>query len=270
MLSYQHGYHAGNHADVLKHLVLCRVLEHLNQKPRGWTYLDTHAGAGAYDLSGEKATKTGDAATGFLKLRAAENPPAAVAAWLVRSGTNEAVYPGSPMLAGDFARDVDRLVFCERHPAEFRALESLCLRYGKRVRCIQGDGLAAIKYTLPPPTRRGAILIDPAYERPEEWSAVVDSLAAGMRRFATGTFMIWFPRLRDRDNTPFERRLRAGIEQAWLQADLDIGGDRNLRGSSLFIVNPPWTLAGELKDALPWLVERLGEDEGAGWSLRQG
>ncbi len=272
MLSYQHGYHAGNHADVLKHIVLCRVLVRLNQKVRGWTYLDTHAGSGSYDLSGSMATKTGDADSGIHRLRGATGAPAAVANYLEQIATfsnkYKGEYPGSPLLAASFARDVDRLVCCERHPAEYETLSSRCNVQDAHIRCIEGDGFAAVKHALPPPTRRGAVLIDPSYERDEEWSAVINALNAGLRRFATGTWMVWYPRLQARDNRTFERQLRVLGEKDWLCASLDVASakDRGFYGSSLFMINPPWTLEEELRGALPWLAKTLGGSSG-GWSL---
>ena len=260
MLSYQHGYHAGNHADVLKHLVLCRVLAHLNQKPRGWLFLDTHAGAGAYDLQDAFALKTGEADTGIHRLRAAAEPPAVIAEYLAHTANAHGHYPGSPRIAAALARPDDLLVFCERHPGEFLKLQALFAARTGKVRCIQGDGYAAVKYTLPPPTRRGAILIDPAYELRDDWSLVEKTLAAGLRRFATGTWMIWYPRLHGGEEQGFINRLRLASDRAWLHATLDIArpGSRNCHGSGMFVVNPPYTLAADLANCLPFLADTLG------------
>jgi len=270
LLSYQHGYHAGNHADVLKHLVLHRVLSHLNLKSRGWTFLDTHAGAGQYNLGSDQALKTGDARTGILRIRQAEGKPAPVNAWLDHIKKDDDRYPGSPLLAASLARPVDRLVFCERHPAEYRELESSCRSSSASIRTIEGDGFAAVKYTLPPPSRRGAVLIDPSYEREEDWTAVIESIAAGLRRFASGTFMVWYPRLRARDNARFIRALEALESTEWLHAVLDVSKpeEKTFFGSGLFVVNPPWTLAAELALSLPWLADALGQDQQGTFALR--
>jgi 23S rRNA (adenine2030-N6)-methyltransferase len=270
LLSYQHGYHAGNHADVLKHLVLHRVLSYLNQKSRGWTFLDTHAGSGLYNLHGDKALQTGDADSGILRIRGATDAPAPIRAWLEHIKRADGNYPGSPLLAASLARPVDRLVFCERHPGEYRTLEASCRSSAAVIRAVEGDGFAAVKYTLPPPTRRGAVLIDPSYERDEDWTAVIDAVTEGLRRFATGTIMIWYPRLTGRDNSRFVRTLESLAPKAWLHAILDVAtaAQRSFYGSGLFVINPPWTLASELELCLPWLMHVLGQARDGAWRLR--
>jgi 23S rRNA (adenine2030-N6)-methyltransferase len=270
VLSYQHAYHAGNHADVLKHLVLCQVLDHLNLKPKAWTFLDTHAGRGRYDLRSFEAAKTGDAHTGIKRLHAGAMSSQAITRYLAIATELPDSYPGSPAIASRLARPGDRLILCERHPGEFMALDTL-FGADAGVRCLPTDGFAAIKHSLPPPSRRGAILIDPSYETADDYPGVIDALANGIRRFATGVFMIWYPRLRHDDAAHLRRTLRQTAASRWLDVTLDVlspvSASTSLYGSGMFIVNPPYTLQGELESAMPQLVEQLGQDETARFSL---
>ncbi len=277
MLSYQHVYHAGNHADVLKHVVLCHVLDYLNRKPKPWTYLDTHAGRGFYDLSSIAAQKTGDAASGILRLQEATHIPAGLQRYLDIVAASGSGYPGSPAIAAIFAREDDRLILCERHPADFRQLDEASVVFGRHVRCLEGDGFHAVRACLPPSSRRGAILIDPSYELDSDYDDVVEALKAGLKRFATGIFMIWYPHLSGGDGDAggdgrdLSRRLQSASDRPWLDIKLNVTDAQraNLFGSSVFVVNPPHVLAAELEVLLPILVRYLGQDDTAGYDLIQ-
>lgn len=271
MLSYQHVYHAGNHADVLKHVVLCHVLDYLNRKPKPWTYLDTHAGRGFYDLTSVAARKTGDAESGIYRLKNAQRIPPGLQRYMDIVDSSGDGYPGSPAIAAVFARIDDRLILCERHPADFRQLDEASVVFGRHVRCLEGDGYNAVRAWLPPLSRRGAILIDPSYELASDYTDVVDALKAGLTRFATGIFMIWYPHLSANDGRELARRLQSATDRPWLDIKLDVTDAQraNLFGSSVFVVNPPHVLATELEVLLPILVEYLGQDETAGFDLIQ-
>lgn len=271
MLSYQHVYHAGNHADVLKHVVLCHILDYLNRKPRPWTYLDTHAGRGFYDLTSAAARKTGDAESGIFRLRDAQHIPAGLQRYLDIVAASGSGYPGSPAIAAVFARVDDRLILYERHPADFHQLDEASVVFGRHVRCLEGDGYHAVRACLPPLSRRGAILIDPSYELDSDYEDVVDALKAGLKRFATGIFMIWYPQLSSNDGRELARRLQSAGDRPWLDIKLNVTDAQraNLFGSSVFVVNPPHVLAAELEVLLPILVQHLGQDETAGFDLTQ-
>lgn len=259
MLSYQHGYHAGNHADVLKHLVLHRVLTHLNLKDKPWTFLDTHAGAGVYDLNSAMAGKNREHETGVERLRGAKDLPEPLAGWLRDAFDDSGRYRGSPALAAHLARENDQLIFFERHPEEFRKL-SAAYRKQRHARCTQGDGYAAVKSALPPPSRRGAVLIDPSYELAEDWKKVPEAVSAGLERFATGVFMVWYPRLANVDGGKMVRRITRNCTVPWLHLSLDVDSPsaRNLHGSGMVVLNPPWTLRQEFECFAPHLSNLAG------------
>ena len=271
MLSYQHVYHAGNHADVLKHMTLVLVLDYLNQKPKAWTYLDTHAGRGYYDLDSAAARKTGDADSGIHRLQQADHLPNEIRRYLDLVNTSSQGYPGSPAIASSLARADDRLILCERHPADFRQLDDASVLFGTQARCLQGDGFVAVKSALPPPSRRGVVLIDPSYELASDYVDVPNAVKAGLKRFATGIFMVWYPRLADNDGQELVRRLRASSLRPWLDVQLDVTDRQraNLFGSGMFNDNPPHVLAAQLSTALPALVKLLGQDVTAGFDIVQ-
>jgi len=266
MLSYLHGYHAGGHADVLKHVVLVALLAQLTAKDKPLRFVDTHAGAGGYDLRSAVAQKNREYLGGIGKLWNATDAPVPVARWLelvrrYNDGAQKLVrYPGSPWLARESLRPGDSLYLFELHPAEHRALEQK-LGADRRVTVLRQNGLEACVGLVPPPERRGLVLIDPSYEVKDEHSDVLDALTKAHRRFATGTYAIWYPVLERRWVQRLERAVRAtGIEPLTLY-ELCVAPDasgRGLTGSGMLIVNPPWTLGDEMNDALPWLARALG------------
>jgi 23S rRNA (adenine2030-N6)-methyltransferase len=268
MLSYQHGYHAGNHADVLKHVVLVALLAQLTAKDKPLRYIDTHSGAGSYDLRSAAALKNREHAGGIGALWGTREAPAAVMRWLelVRRCNDGAAklarYPGSPWLASESLRASDSLYLFELHPSEHRALEKT-LGANRNVTILRGDGLKGCIGLVPPPQRRGLVLIDPSYELKDEHSNVLDALTKAHRRFASGTYAIWYPVLERRWVQRLERAVRAtGIEPLALY-ELSVmpdGNGRGLTGSGMLVVNPPWKLGDEMDAALPWLARELGVD----------
>jgi 23S rRNA (adenine2030-N6)-methyltransferase len=266
-MNYRHAYHAGNFADVVKHAVLCRVLVHLRQKPAAFRVIDTHAGAGRYDLSGPEAGKTQEWRDGIERLRQAElGPPvrALLAPYLdaveaLNPDGRLAAYPGSPALAQALLRPQDRLIACELEPGAAAALHGH-LRGDARAKVIAIDGWTALAAYVPPKERRGLVLIDPPFEQPGEFSRLARGLAAAHRKWPTGIYLLWYPIKDAPEVTAFTRRLaRLGIAKM-LRVELIVApgdGDGGLRGSGLVIVNPPWLLHDELKLLLPALARVL-------------
>lgn len=276
MLSYRHAYHAGSHADVLKHCVVLELLSYFNRKDKPWHYIDTHAGGGCYALESERAGKTAEHEEGIARIWGRTDLPAPLAAY------REAVaqfnphgrlvfYPGSPALAMTMARPQDRLRLFELHPADFEALERTFAGETERVQCRKADGFAGLKSLLPPLSRRALVLIDPSYEIKDDYRKVVDCVKDAMRRFPTGTYAVWYPLLARSEARNLPTRLADLGAQSWL--DLRLAVRRPPRdgfgmfGSGMFIINPPWVLPERLEAMMPWLVNVLGTDDGAGFDL---
>lgn len=279
-MNYRHAYHAGNFADVLKHAVLALTIEHLKQKPAAFRVIDTHAGIGLYDLDSVAAGKTLEWRDGIGRIcgDAAEPLPTGIRAILAPyleavSAENAAgairVYPGSPRIAQHLIRAGDRLILNELHPEDAQTLAHLFKR-DRRVKVLSLDGWQAAKSLLPPPERRGLVLIDPPYEARDELQRLVTSLSEATRRFATGTFLLWYP---IKDLAPVEAfydGVRALGLAKTLRIELTIrapaAADR-LNGCGLLVVNPPWTLEAKLRELLPFLAVRLAQGTGGGWRL---
>lgn len=271
-MNYRHAFHAGNPADVMKHAALARVLAYLCRKEAPFRVLDTHAGAGLYDLDGASAQRTGEAEAGIEALLAAPLPePAAslLAPYLdtvrhLRAGGRR-LYPGSPALALALSRPQDRFLFCELHKEERAKLEK---RVGAdaRAKILPQDGWQALAAHLPPRERRGVVLVDPPFEEPGEFQRMVAGLEAAHRRFATGIFMLWYPIKDLRAVDAFRRDVaRLGLPKT-LRVELDFAAVRSvdaLSGSGLIIVNPPFTLADELRTVLTAIAPLVSRD-GAG------
>lgn len=266
-MNYRHAYHAGNFADVVKHATLCRVLTHLREKPAAFRVIDTHAGAGRYDLAGPEAGKTLEWRDGIGRLLGAVLPPPirellapyldAIAA--LNPGGRLAHYPGSPVLAQALLRRQDRLIACELEPRAAAALERE-LASDNRAKAIAIDGWTALTAYLPPVERRGVVLIDPPFEQPDEFARLGERLAAAHRKWPTGIYLLWYPIKDPAEAQGFSRGLvRLGIAKM-LRVELILptaGPDTGLRGSGLIAVNPPWTLHDELKAVLPVLADVL-------------
>ena len=276
-MNYHHAFHAGSFADVFKHAVLCRVLHYLRGKPAAFRVIDTHAGAGLYDLAGPEAARSGEWHEGIKKLMAAALPaPVAdlLAPYLEVIGALNArgrlaVYPGSPAIARAWLRPQDRLIACELEPQASAAL-ARNLRGDPRIKTLQIDGWSALSAYVPPKERRGLVLVDPPFEADDDFRRLSQGLAAAHRKWATGLYMLWYP-IKDRgEPDALAKRLRRlGIPKI-LRAELlvrPLSDPRRLNGSGLILVNPPWTLSGELETLLPALVEILGVRGKAGFRL---
>lgn len=276
MRSYRHHFHAGNHADVLKHLVLMLLLEHMGKKDKAFRCIDTHAGAGRYSLAppGPHA----EWMTGIGRLWAASKLLPDLERFRARildlnPGGNLRTYPGSPAWAQMLCRTQDDIRLFEWHPTDYRALSGTpALRSDPRVRISAVNGLAGLKALLPPPSRRALVLIDPPYENATEYRGVLDALSMALRRFPTGVYALWYPELA----LAATCKLSAALERLpapWLRAHLHLrrpGPDGlGLTGSGMFVLNPPWTLAEQLADLLPELTRLLGQGAQAGWDLCQ-
>jgi len=278
MLSYRHAYHAGNHADVLKHAVLAATLRHMNLKDKPWWYVDTHAGAGVYDLHSEHARKIGDYAGGIGRLWQADDLPPLLADYvgLVRTLNPDGrlrLYPGSPWLARQLMREGDQLRLFELHSSDAPLLRQALGDADRHVKIEQVDGFAGLKSVLPPQPRRGLILIDPSYEMKQDYRSVPQALKDALARFATGTYVVWYPQLQRMESRDLPEKLKRLPVKAWLHVALSVHKPAEdgfgMHGSGLFIVNPPWQLAGQLQAALPRLVDILAQDDGARHVLEQ-
>lgn len=266
-MNYRHGYHAGNFADVLKHTALCELLRLLTAKDKKLFVLDTHAGAGGYDLAGRLAQRTGEAETGIARLAAAPRagmPPAvarylaAVAAYDRKFGATDGKprrYPGSPRLVRAALRPGDRFIACELHPEEALALKRE-FAGDRAVEVRHADGYKALKALLPPVERRGLMLIDPPFEATDEYERLLRALRQGVRRFATGCYAIWYP-IKDEQAVTFTGELSA-LKPLTLEMRLDGIEPGRLAVCGLAVVNPPWRFEEAMREALPWIADRLG------------
>ncbi|MDQ7989160.1 MAG: 23S rRNA (adenine(2030)-N(6))-methyltransferase RlmJ [Candidatus Dactylopiibacterium sp.] len=272
MLSYRHSYHAGNHADVLKHTLQIQLLRHLAQKDKAFWVIDTHAGAGLYALDSVHAEKLGEYRDGIGRLWSRSDLPEALAEYVAAvrelnpDGSLRA-YPGSPWLSQRALREQDRLRLFELHSTDFRTLEQTFGGHGKQALVYADDGFARLKALLPPPSRRALTLIDPSYELREDYTRLVDTLRDALQRFPTGTYAIWYPMLSRPESRQLVNHLKALGARNWLHAALAVRGPSpdgmGMHGSGMFVINPPWTLAATLEPMMPWLVDVLGTDPGA-------
>jgi 23S rRNA (adenine2030-N6)-methyltransferase len=276
MLSYRHGYHAGNHADALKHIVLVALLRLLTQKEKPLLVVDTHAGAGMYSLEHGYAVRNAEYRNGIELLWKRNDPPQPVADYLglVRAANPDGVlrhYPGSPRIALGVLRPKDHLRLFELHSTEQQLLAEQFAEEGRRVMVTAGDGFAGMKAVLPPPSRRGLVLIDPSYELATDYRAVVAALRAGQERFATGTFVAWYPLLQRRESVELPEKLRRAAGADWLNIELQVTAPspegRGLHGSGMFIVNPPWKFSEQMRAIMPWLTRVLAQDDAASFRI---
>ncbi len=318
MFSYRHAFHAGNHADVLKHTVLIATIDHLLEKDAPLTVVDTHAGAGLYRLDGDYADTSGEAAQGILKLLAALKAPSdptaipataakktpgkptvepepladALARYLeviadfnAKGGAK--VYPGSPFIVQHLLRDQDKLKLFELHPTDARTLSANIaqLEAGRKIAVLIEDGFGSATKFLPPPSRRALVLCDPSYEVKSDYARVLDFAAEALKRFATGTYAVWYPIIPRPEAHDLPRRLKTMATKAgksWLHATLTVKSSKivtdptgetrrpGLPASGMFLINPPHTLKAKLATALPQLVTHLAQDRNAAFSLDAG
>lgn len=276
MLSYRHAFHAGNHADVLKHLVLVQICRHLAQKDSPFWYVDTHAGAGRYVLDTGYASKLAEFEGGIGKLWLRRDLPPTVAdyAELVHALNPDGRlrhYPGSPWLAWKLLRPQDRLRLFELHSTDTRLLHETFKGAGRQAAVSAADGFAGLKAVLPPPPRRALVLIDPSYETRGDYQEVHRALQDALKRFATGTYAVWYPQLARSESRQLPEKLKSLPTRNWLHATLAVGKPSKdgfgMFGSGMFVVNPPWKLAESLQEALPWLAQALGQDGGGKYTL---
>ena len=290
MLSYLHGFHAGNHADVLKHAVYLHLLEHLLRKEKPFTCIDTHAGSGSYDLRDDRSLRNREHEAGVERLEPAAGLPPLLAAYRAlvdahdealagprAEGERLRCYPGSPAIAACLLRPDDPLHLFELHPAEEQALAaSTEQQRRRRTHVHHADGLVGLTGLLPPPSRRGLVVIDPPYERDEEYALVPQALRRAVERFATGTYLLWYPvvdRARADALAKAVAATAAALERCeFLRAELRIRPDapgHGMTGSGVLVLNPAWTLHDALAEALPVLAERVATPYG-GFTLERG
>jgi 23S rRNA (adenine2030-N6)-methyltransferase len=266
-MNYRHGFHAGNFADVLKHLVLCELVRLLTSKDKKLFLLDTHAGAGGYDLGGPMAGRTGEAEAGIARLMAAPRPgmPAPIARYLAAVAAYDRKfgppggplrrYPGSPRLIRGTMRATDRFVACELHPQDALSLKRE-FAGDRSVEVRQENGYHALKAMLPPPERRALVLIDPPFEATDEFEKLARALRHGLRRFATGCYAVWYP-IKDEAAVADFVSAQTGLKAVRLEVVIPPDGTK-LHACGVLVINPPWKFAEAIAECLPWLELHLG------------
>lgn len=289
MFSYRHAFHAGSHADILKHLTLIHLVEYLQEKPGALTIVDTHAGAGIYSLQDGFSTVSKEADGGIFRLyqyaetcKHANSPiPESIQEYLKYIDAENAAgqlntYPGSPFILARLLRPQDRLKLFELHPKEIDILRHNInqLKQSKQIDVYAEDSFARLKGLLPPPSRRGLVLIDPSYEDKQDYRYLELAMEEALQRFATGCYAIWYPVLSRRESAALPDRLKkiaALHKRSWLHTELRVEnapGERRLQASGMFIINPPWTLEKQLAQALPTLTKALGVSGGGQFLLK--
>lgn len=277
-MNYRHAYHAGNFADVMKHIVLIALLDAMKHKPTPFCYIDTHAGSGYYDLSSTETQKTKEYLGGIEKVIKAANPPPLIKRYLhCIHEINERLtqsehaglhyYPGSPTITRSLLRSVDKMVVCDLEPQAYQQLKAM-FNTDKQVAVHHIDGYLSLKAFLPPVQRRGVILIDPPYESPDEWARLAHTLPFTLKRFETGVFAIWYPIKENRQVAQFQRTLKKEIHRPILDITLTIHPDmpNHLNGCGMIIINPPWQLDEHLKPMCTWLWNVLTINKQGGYS----
>jgi len=276
MLSYRHAFHAGNHADVLKHFVEVQLLRYLAQKDKPFWYIDTHAGAGCYSLDTGYAIQNAEYESGIARLWQQSDLPGPLAEYvaLVKKFNPDGelkLYPGSPLIALELLREQDKMRLFELHTSDSEILQENFAAYGSKVLIQTADGFGALKALLPPPPRRALILIDPPYEDKKDYQRVVTALGEGLKRFSNGVYAVWYPLLQRAEAMQLPDRLKQLPVKSWLHASLSVQSPSEdgfgMHGSGMFILNPPWTLHDELKEVMPYLVKVLGQDSNARFDL---
>jgi 23S rRNA (adenine2030-N6)-methyltransferase len=277
-MNYRHAFHAGSFADVIKHIVLVRILLYLQEKPAAFRVIDTHAGAGRYDLTGEEAERSGEWKSGIARMMQARFSDKALPLLLpyldivraFNSGADLTAYPGSPLIARALLRPQDRLTACEIEPGARKALID-ALRRDTQARVVDLDGWTALTAFVPPKERRGLVLIDPPFEAKDEFEQLAAGFRAAFQKWPTGSYLLWYPVKSRRAADTLAREVAeaaAGAKPAgkclrleFSVAPQEAGGP--LASTGLLMINPPWTLQGELRSILPELEKPLGQG-GAG------
>lgn len=278
MLSYRHAFHAGNFADVLKHSVLSLVLDYMTRKEKGFCYIDSHSGAGMYQLADEYSQKTGEYKNGIAKIINDENAPEPLEPYLSLINTLNLspsngeldIYPGSPGIAKAFVRRQDSSHLFELHPTDIQHLEEFCQRW-RKVFVKQSDGYKGVLGLLPPPSRRGVVLIDPPYELKEDYQKAVKTIIKAYTKFSTGTYILWYPVVRRELVEQMSETFTNSSVKNLLQVEFCLESDTDeygMTGTGLFIVNPPWQLSAQLDEILPYMKAKLGKSESS-YTLEQ-
>lgn len=277
MLSYRHGFHAGNHGDVLKHWTCVLIAHYMAKKDKPYWYVDTHSAAGVYELTSELSQKTSEYQGGIQSLWQQETPEVFEEYLSIIRELNEGealkLYPGSPWFVRQCLREGDKARLFELHPQDFSILLKN-FRGDRQVKMDQQDGFQGLKSILPPPPKRGLIVIDPPYEQSKEYTLVVDNLKQAVKRFATGVYVVWYPLInRNNKQTMSESmvdQLKTLPVNSYLDVRLWVSGkdeEAGMYGSGLMILNPPWNLKNQFKEGLPFLVDKLGQTKKAGYSI---
>lgn len=291
MYSYRHAFHAGAHADVLKHFITIQLINYLKQKEAPFMVIDTHAGAGLYALDTGYATKTAEYENGIAKLWDKKDLPRALADYVdvikeLNPSGKLRYYPGSPYCAEHVMRLEDRLRLFEMHSTDVKLLHQNMIKRemhqaeqgqkarGKRVMVMGSDGFDGLKALLPPQQRRGLVLMDPSYEDKRDYKRVKDSLALALQRFPAGIYAVWYPILQRQESRELSRKLAQLPTDNWLNVTLSISQPMpdgfGLHSSGMFIINPPWVLEAMLNEVMPYLVRTLGTDSSAKFTLETG
>ena len=252
-----------------------QLLRHLAQKDKAFWYIDTHAGAGCYALDSGYATQNAEFKTGISRLWERDDLPGPLTDYVnLVKGLNPdstlKLYPGSPLIARQYLRDQDRMRLFEMHPADSNLLQKNFTRPGTKVMIQTTDGFKAFKALLPPPPRRALVLVDPPYEDKQDYRRVVTALGEGLRRFANGVYALWYPQLQRDETRQLPGRLKLLPSKSWLHVALSVQGSataEGMRGSGMFVINPPWWLEATLKEVMPYLVRHLGQDDQADFVL---
>ncbi len=289
MFSYRHAFHAGSHADILKHMTLIHLVDYLQEKPGALTIIDTHAGAGIYSLEDGFAAVSKEADGGILRLQkftkelanTGNSVPNSIQHYLdliqaENIGEKLSIYPGSPFILASLLRPQDRLKLFELHPKEIDILRHNIsqLKQAKQIDIYAEDSFARLKGLLPPPSRRGLVLIDPSYEDKQDYRHLETAMNEALQRFATGCYAIWYPCLSRREAADLPGRMKKiaiAHNRSWLHTELRVEnspGERRLQASGMFIINPPWTLEKSLAQSLPTLTKALGLNSGAEFLLK--
>lgn len=266
MLSYRHSFHAGNFADVLKHVTLIEMLEHLIRKEKPFEYIDTHAGAGCYDLRSDDAKNLQEYASGIGLLDVSDFPELARYFEVIQSVNQSSalgMYPGSPAIAQFFLRPQDRAWLFELHPQDYDLLRHLMVD-NRRAKVSCENGFTGLKALLPPGSRRALVLVDPSYEIKSDYELVVENIVSSYKKFGNGVYAVWYPVVDRRRIDVMETRLLKSNIKNIQRFELGVAEDSDQRGmtaSGMFVINPPWTLFDKMSELLPRLSKHLTRDD---------
>jgi 23S rRNA (adenine2030-N6)-methyltransferase len=277
MLSYRHGFHAGNHADVLKHWACVLMAEYMSEKGKPYWYVDTHSGAGVYSLDSAESAKTEEYKSGIQAIWNQDTPKVFASYFDIIKALNKSdelkLYPGSPWFVAQCLEQGDRARLFELHPQDYKLLNR---NFGgdRSIKVEQLDGFSGLKALLPPLTKRALVVIDPPYEQLKEYDLVVQNITQSLKRFATGVYVVWYPLINRNEKQNASEKMVNKLKKLGAKSTLDVrfwvsGKDEEagMYGSGLFILNPPWSLERQLNEGLPFLVETLGKTNKAGFSI---